>query len=59
MTKLRLNLDDLTVDTFHTAMPGAAEKGTVEAHGDQATLKNICGSLLASNPTCCPCTPMI
>jgi hypothetical protein len=59
MTKLRLNLDELSVDTFQTSTRDAAWKGTVEAHDAQATLKTVCASLLASNPTCCPCTPMI
>jgi hypothetical protein len=58
MSKLRLNLDDLAVDTFHTAAGGGAWKGTVNAHGAE-TLKTLCASLLASHPTCCPCTPMI
>ncbi|HEX6367867.1 MAG TPA: hypothetical protein VF006_02965 [Longimicrobium sp.] len=58
MTKLRLNLDDLAVDTFHTATSGGAWTGTVDAHEAQ-TIKTVCASLLASNPTCCPCTPMI
>ncbi|HYR12080.1 MAG TPA: hypothetical protein VEQ60_30120 [Longimicrobium sp.] len=58
MTKLRLNLDDLSVETFHTATREQARRGTVAAHGEQ-TVKTLCASLLASNPTCCPCTPMI
>jgi hypothetical protein len=56
MRKLRLNLDDLAVDTFRTAAHGDSWKGTVDAHEEQ-TVKTVCGSLLASNPTCCPCTP--
>ena len=58
MTKLRLNLDDLSVDTFQTAPRDGTWKGTVDAHAAE-TLKTLCASLLASNPTCCPCTPMI
>lgn len=58
MTKLRLNPEDLAVETFHTAHADAAVKGTVDAH-EAPTLKTVCASLLASNPTCCPCTPMI
>ncbi|HEY0017845.1 MAG TPA: hypothetical protein VGC13_16140 [Longimicrobium sp.] len=58
MKKLKLNLDDLAVDTFRTATHGAAGQGTVDAHEAGQTLKTVCGSLLASNPTCCPCTPM-
>lgn len=57
MNKLRLNLDDLAVDTFQTAGHDVAWRGTVDAHQAQ-TLKTVCGSLLASNPSCCPCTPM-
>jgi hypothetical protein len=57
MNKLRLNLDDLAVDTFQTATHDAAWKGTVNAH-EAPTVKPLCASLLASNPTCCPCTPM-
>lgn len=59
MNKLRLNLDDLSVDTFQTSTRDTAWKGTVEAHDGAATLKTACASLLASNPTCCPCTPMV
>ena len=56
MNKLRLNLEDLAVDTFHTAARDGAWKGTVNAHAAD-TFKTLCASLLASNPTCCPCTP--
>lgn len=59
MTKLRLNLDDLAVESFLTATGDAGARGTVDAHDANATLKTACASLLASNPTCCPCTPMI
>jgi hypothetical protein len=58
MRKLKLNLDELAVDTFPTAADSAALQGTVDAHEADQTLKTVCGSLLASNPTCCPCTPM-
>lgn len=58
MTKLRLNLDDLAVETFCTAARDGAWRGTVDGHEAQ-TIKTVCASLLASNPTCCPCTPMI
>lgn len=57
MTKLKLNLDDLAVDSFQTAARDAAGRGTVDAH-EAPTVKTVCASLLASNPTCCPCTPM-
>jgi hypothetical protein len=58
MRKQRLNPDDLAVDTFRTAADDTARKGTVDAHEAGQTLKTVCGSLLASNPTCCPCTPV-
>lgn len=58
MSKLRLNLDDLGVETFHTGARDGAWTGTVDAHEAQ-TVKTLCASLLASNPTCCPCTPMV
>ena len=57
MNKLRLDLDDLVVDTFSTG--GAAPaRGTVEAHED--TYKLICDiGTLRTDMTCCPCTPML
>ncbi|HEX2210387.1 MAG TPA: hypothetical protein VHG93_22100 [Longimicrobium sp.] len=58
MRKLRLGLEDLTVDTFHTGGDGAPWRGTVDAHA-APTIKTVCASLLASNPTCCPCTPIL
>jgi hypothetical protein len=57
MRTLRLNPDELAVDTFHTAVHDGAWRGTVGAH-EAPTVKTLCASLLASNPTCCPCTPM-
>jgi len=45
------------VDSFPTAAAGAVV-GTVHAREDQQTLKIVCTiSTLATNPTCCPCTP--
>jgi hypothetical protein len=60
MKKLKLEIESLAVDTFETAQY-ANDRGTVDAHLDDGdkTLKTLCASLLASNPTCCPCTPMI
>lgn len=59
MAKLRLALDDLTVDTFPTGENAISWRGTVDAYA-APTLKTVCDrTLLASNPTCCPCTPMI
>ena len=60
MRALMLDLESLVVESFATdAAP--AGRGTVHAH-DAPTLKTLCanygcGTLLASNPTCCPCTP--
>jgi hypothetical protein len=57
MKKLKLRIDELTVDTFQ---PGAADephRGTVDAHA--VTPKIICGvPTLKTDLTCCPCTPM-
>lgn len=60
MRKLKLEIESLAVDTFQTAHC-VNDRGTVDAHlhGEDKTLKTLCASLLASNPTCCPCTPMI
>ncbi|HWK88687.1 MAG TPA: hypothetical protein VNP72_01780 [Longimicrobium sp.] len=60
MEKLRLDLDDLAVESFAVEAEGGPDGGTVEAR-EAPTLKTLCGTtcgtLLASNPTCCPCTP--
>jgi hypothetical protein len=59
MTKLRLHLDDLAVETFQTGDDATSWRGTVEAHA-APTLKTVCDqTLLGTNPTCCPCTPMM
>lgn len=55
MKKLRLSLDELAVDTFHTGQGGPAE-GTVDAHA--ATAKPLCIPTLKTDLTCCPCTPI-
>lgn len=56
MNKLRLDLDDLVVDTFSTGN-AASVRGTVQAHAE--TLKVICDiRTLKTDMTCCPCTPM-
>jgi hypothetical protein len=58
MNKLRLDVDDLTVDTFQTGDDRTPRRGTVDAN--QATVKVICTvSTLKTDLTCCPCTPMI
>ena len=57
MRKLRLGLEDLTVDTFHTGDEGVPWRGTVDAHA--ATAKPLCLPTLKTDLTCCPCTPVI
>jgi hypothetical protein len=57
MSKLRLRLDELEVDTFHTGDGGEPARGTVDAHA--ATAKPLCIPTLKTDLTCCPCTPMI
>lgn len=61
MKKLKLQVESLAVETFETGRDAAdAGRGTVQGHAGAPTLKTLCDpSLLASNPTCCPCTPMI
>lgn len=57
MSKLRLRLDDLAVDTFQTGEDAPPPRGTVEAH--EAT-KPVCTiASLKTDLTCCPCTPML
>jgi hypothetical protein len=54
MSKLRLQLDDLTVDTFHTLSP-EPDKGTV--FGEQCSCDTVCSC--PGCPTCdqtCPYT---
>lgn len=56
MNKLRLHLDDLTVDTFQPGEDRQLQRGTVDAF--EAT-KPICNvASLKTDLTCCPCTPM-
>jgi hypothetical protein len=55
MNKLRLNLDDLAVDTFPTDEKGASLRGTVDAN--EATVRIGCIASLKTDLTCCPCTP--
>ena len=58
MKKLKLEIESLAVDTFDTGRD-AEWGGTVQGHAERPTVKTICDpTLLASNPTCCPCTPM-
>jgi hypothetical protein len=59
MKKLKLEIESLAVDTFATADADRG-RGTVDAHLVRPTLRTVCDeTLLVSNPTCCPCTPMI
>lgn len=55
MNKLRLNLDDLAVDTFQTGDDAASLRGTVDAN--EASIKIVCIVSLKTDLTCCPCTP--
>ncbi|HST60872.1 MAG TPA: hypothetical protein VLK84_19375 [Longimicrobium sp.] len=56
MNKLRLSLDDLSVDTFQTAEQGVSLRGTI--NGNEATVKPACSwASLKTDLTCCPCTP--
>lgn len=58
MNKLKLQVDELAVDTFDTGLAEPHRRGTVDAHG--ATPKIVCDiSTLKTDMTCCPCTPMI
>lgn len=58
MKKLKLEVEALTVDSFATADAAGAGAGTIHAREWQRTLVALCDrTLLASNPTCCPCTP--
>jgi hypothetical protein len=55
MSKLRLRLDELEVDTFHTGEDAGSVRGTVDGHA--ATAKPLCIPTLKTDLTCCPCTP--
>jgi hypothetical protein len=55
MNKLRLNLDDLAVDTFQPDEDATSLRGTVDAN--EASVKIICIVSLKTDLTCCPCTP--
>ncbi|HSU13471.1 hypothetical protein [Longimicrobium sp.] len=58
MPKLKLDLDRLAVDSFPTSPEVTHGIGTVHAREEQQTLKVVCTiGTLATNPTCCPCTP--
>ena len=58
MKKLRLQVEALAVDSFPTTRETCADTGTVHAREWQRTLLTLCDqTLLATNPTCCPCTP--
>lgn len=57
MSKLRLKLDELEVDTFHTGATTEPGRGTVDAHA--ATAKPLCIPTIKTDLTCCPCTPIL
>lgn len=57
MDKMKLKIEELTVETFEIGRETESLRGTVRAN-EIPTLKPVCpGTLLATNPTCCPCTP--
>lgn len=57
MKKLKLQAEDLAVDSFHTAADATAWRGTADAH--EATPAIVCNATatIKTQPTCCPCTP--
>ena len=58
MRKLTLDCESLAVESFPTSDEVADGRGTVHAREWQRTLPVACDqTLLATNPTCCPCTP--
>lgn len=58
MKKLTLDCETLAVESFPTTREMHEGAGTVHAHAWQRTLVALCDrTLLATNPTCCPCTP--
>lgn len=62
MQKLKLDIDRLAVESFPTSAAAGDGLGTVHARGVdvdvQDTVKIVCTiSTIATNPTCCPCTP--
>jgi hypothetical protein len=58
MKKLKLDCDSLAVESFPTTLDLCEGAGTVHARELQRTLVALCDrTLLATNPTCCPCTP--
>lgn len=58
MKKLKLNCETLTVESFPTTLGMCDGAGTVHAREWQRTLLALCdNTVLATNPTCCPCTP--
>jgi|GEM_PF-2047920 len=58
MKKLTLDCEALAVESFPTTRDTGGGAGTVHAREWQRTLVALCDrTLLATNPTCCPCTP--
>lgn len=52
MNKLRLNLDELSVETFESAA-ASEERGTVQARDLFATGRTICNTECVSSPCVC------
>lgn len=58
MKKLRLQVEDLAIDSFATDAERQDERGTVHGRQGDESFKVICGvSTLKTDMTCCPCTP--
>ncbi|HEX6747202.1 MAG TPA: hypothetical protein VF092_07865 [Longimicrobium sp.] len=58
MRKLKLDVERLTVESFPTSDDELQRLGTVQAREGAETVKIVCTiSTIATNPTCCPCTP--
>jgi hypothetical protein len=68
MRKLKLDLDRLAVESFPTSTTESSGLGTIHAREASQTIKLTCPlgpitttigpiSTIATNPTCCPCTP--
>lgn len=55
MSKLRLDLDDLAVDTFRTDDDPLGLRGTVDGQEASVTICNVAS--VKTVLTCCPCTP--
>lgn len=56
MKKLKLQMDQLAVESFPTGTPDALP-GTVEARELGPSTTIFCGPTPGTKLTCCPCTP--